>query len=395
MDSLASKGETAPASGGERPLRAAFFIDDLAIGGTQRQLGYLVPALVERGFEVRVYCMRAIFDPEIVSGLKRSADVRIIGEMRLVAGIGLLLLALELRRWRADVVQTMLPTSDMIGRTLGRLVGVPAIFSSIRGRNFGKPAWQRWLDRRTARWAKAIVFNVTNPDSIAFAVQHEGVRAEQVVLIPNAVAKSIASRARADMRAEFKTAPEAKVVANIARIVPEKKGQVELLRAFALLRETHPDAVLWIVGDGEERGVLEREAERLGIAPAIRMAGARHDIADILGAIDLFVLPSRWEGMPNALMEAMAAGCPVIASEVDGNLELVRHGETGWCVPVNDVERLARAMDNALADPDAAHAVGRAAATFMQEEFSIDRMADSYARLYRYGLPQHIRSDTR
>ncbi|MCB1493541.1 MAG: hypothetical protein KDJ77_17385, partial [Rhodobiaceae bacterium] len=119
MDSLASKGETAPASGGERPLRAAFFIDDLAIGGTQRQLGYLVPALVERGFEVRVYCMRAIFDPEIVSGLKRSADVRIIGEMRLVAGIGLLLLALELRRWRADVVQTMLPTSDMIGRTLG------------------------------------------------------------------------------------------------------------------------------------------------------------------------------------------------------------------------------------------------------------------------------------
>ena len=116
--------------------------------------------------------MRAISHPETVSRLKPYADVEIIGEARLRAGIGLTHLARSLRTWPAHVVQTALPTSDMIGRTLGRLVGVPAIFSTIRGRNVDKPAWQRWLDRRTAHWAQTIVFN--DRDAIPFAMRHEG-----------------------------------------------------------------------------------------------------------------------------------------------------------------------------------------------------------------------------
>ena len=365
------------------PIRLAFFIDDLGVGGTQTWLTILVRALAERGFDMRVYCMRAVWHPENVHRLEPFAKVEIIGEARLRAGIGLAYLGRALRAWPVDVVQTALPTSDMIGRTLGRLVRAPAIFSSIRGRNVDKPAWQRWLDRRTARWAHAIVFN--DREAISFGIRHEGVGAHQVAYIPNGVALAPAQQSVRDIRAQLQTPPAATVIGTVARLHPSK-GHEDLLRAFALVRKRYPDAVLWIIGDGERRAALEKETRRLGISDQVRMPGSRNDISDILPAIDLFALPSHWEGMPNALMEAMAAGRPVVASNIDGIRELVVHGETGWLTPPGASDSLAQTMIEALADPEGAAQVGQRAKARMQKEFSIERMADAYEQLYRTGL---------
>ena len=370
----------------QEPVNLGIFIDDLGVGGTQNWLSLLVPQLAARGFAMRIYSMRAISHPEIVERLTPHAKVTIIGEPRLWAGAGLFHLMRELRTWPAHVVQTALPTSDMIGRSLAWLTGVPAIFSSIRGRNVDKPGWQRWLDRRTAHLARSVIFN--DREAVPFAIRHEGVLPNQVVYIPNGVAIAQARRPAAEVRRELQTAPEAIVIATVARLHPSK-GQQYLLRAFRLVRDRHPGAVLWLIGDGECRAALEREAGELGIAASVRFAGTRRDVRDILDAVDLFALPSLWEGMPNALMEAMAAGRPVVASSTDAIGELVIHGETGWMVRPGDAEGLARCMIDILADPRRAADVGQAGLRHVREHFSLERMADAYATLYRDELKRH------
>ncbi len=381
VPSLQDHGQAEPRT--QSRINLAFFIDDLGIGGTQTWLTLLVEALVGRGFDMRVFCMRKISHPETLRRLAPYAEVEIIGEARLRAGVGIAQLASALRRWPAHVVQTALPTSDMIGRTLGRLVGVPAIFSSIRGRNVDKPAWQRWLDRRTARWAQTIVFN--DREAIPFAVRHEGVRPHQVLYIANGVPAITPQRSAREVRAELQTPCEATVIGTVARLHPSKAQDV-LLRAFAMVRTHDPSAVLWLVGDGERRAALEREARRLDIADHVRMPGARNDVRDILEAIDLFALPSRWEGMPNALMEAMAAGRPAVASDIDAIRDLVTDGVTGWLVPPDQADALAHKMIEALADRDHAARVGQAAMAHIRAHFSVERMADAYEELYRASL---------
>lgn len=367
----------------QKPVNLGIFIDDLGVGGTQNWLSLLVPALAAQGFAMRIYSMRAIAHPEILERLTPYARVEIIGERSLWGGVELLRLAKELRTWPAQVVQTVLPTSDMIGRSLAWLAGVPAIFSSIRGRNIDKPGWQRWLDRRTAHLAEAVVFN--DRDAVPFAIRHEGIRAGQVVYIPNGVSITTARRPPGDIRRELGTSPDATVIATVARLHPSK-GQQYLLRAFRLVRDRRPGAVLWLVGDGECRGALERETTELGIAESVRFAGTRRDVRDILDAVDLFALPSLWEGMPNALMEAMAAGRPVVASDTDAIRELVIHGKTGWMVRPGDAEGLAHCMTDVLADPGRAADIGQAGLQHVRQHFSLERMVDAYATLYRDGL---------
>ena len=365
------------------PIRVAFFIDDVGLGGTQRWLTLLVDALATRGFEMRVYSMRAISDPENVRRLSKHASVEIIGEGRLWAGVGLAYLLQQLKSWPAQVVQTALPTADMVGRTLAHLARVPAVFSSVRGRALDKPIWQRWLDRRTVHWARRVVFN--NREIIPHAMRYAGVGKDQIVYIPNGVALRPPQGSAEDVRRELTTPLQVPIVATIARL-HASKHQEALLHALALVHRTYPDAVLWIVGEGERRPAIEREARRLGISAHLRLPGVRYDVSEILQAIDVFALPSRWEGMPNALMEAMAAGKPVVASDIDGIRELISHGETGWRVPPGNVDVLAQTMLEILSNRERAAQVGRAASMHMQRNFSIDRMADAYAQLYRDSL---------
>lgn len=164
---------------------------------------------------------------------------------------------------------------------------------------------------------------------------------------------------RVQFRATHGVEPEAIVIVHVGRFVGLKNHAL-LLQAFAQLQSSQP-LYLWLVGDGELRPQTEQIAQELGIADRVRFWGVRSDVADILNAADIFTLPSQYEGNPMAVMEAMAAGLPIVATAVGGIPELVAHGVSGLLVPNDDVAALRKALQHLIDAPEARHAMGQAA----------------------------------
>jgi glycosyltransferase involved in cell wall biosynthesis len=163
-----------------------------------------------------------------------------------------------------------------------------------------------------------------------------------------------------------------------------RKGVAVLLEAFARLRTERPEALLVLAGDGEQRPALEAQARRLGIAAAVHFLGAqpRDAMSARYAAADLFCLPSLYEGFPLAILEAMAAGLPVVATAVAGVPEAVDHGVTGLLVPPEDAAALARALGELAADPERARRMGEAGRRRVETEYAIPRVAAAYLELW-------------
>jgi glycosyltransferase involved in cell wall biosynthesis len=184
--------------------------------------------------------------------------------------------------------------------------------------------------------------------------------------------------ARERARAELGVPPSGAVLGTVARFDPVKGLEI-LLEAVTRL----PGAALVLIGDGPEAGALRARARRLGIQARVVFAGARPDASRWFAALDAYVSASRGEGLPLALVEAMAAGLPVVASRVAGHTDTVEHGKTGTLVPVDDAAALAGAAAAFLADPPSARAAGAAGRARARSEFAADRMAAEVAEVYR------------
>lgn len=175
--------------------------------------------------------------------------------------------------------------------------------------------------------------------------------------------------------------PDARIVFHAGRLSPEK-GQDLLIRAWLEVSARRTNTLLIVAGDGPDRSALEEIAGQLGIAHRIKMLGEVLDIAPYLAASDVFVLPSRGEGMSNALLEAMATGLPCLASDVGGNREVILSGENGLLFQPEDVAGLANALDLLLSDRDLSARLGAAARQSVEQQVSFDSVADRYVALY-------------
>jgi glycosyltransferase involved in cell wall biosynthesis len=171
------------------------------------------------------------------------------------------------------------------------------------------------------------------------------------------------------------------VIGTVGRLDPVK-DQAGLIRAFAQVRSQFPEAVLVIAGDGPCREELRGLVASLQLGENVRLLGERKDIPNVLGAMDVFVLPSIAEGISNTILEAMATGLPVVATRTGGNPELVEDGVTGSLVPVREPGRLAQTLGNYLTDPYLRKAHGLAGRQRAVNEFSLERMANHYRDLY-------------
>ncbi len=174
----------------------------------------------------------------------------------------------------------------------------------------------------------------------------------------------------------------APVIGTVARLA-QQKGLDVLIDAFPAVVSEWPQASLVICGEGEERAALEARAARLGIADRVRFLGERSDVPSVLADLDVFVLPSRFEGLCLAVIEAQAAGVPVIATPVGGIQETVIPGETGTLVPVDDAAAVTRAILTTLADPQRARVLAAEARRRVNERFAVGRMVAETIALYR------------
>lgn len=188
-------------------------------------------------------------------------------------------------------------------------------------------------------------------------------------------------QAREALAAELRLRPGTRIIGTVGRLQPVK-DQATLVSAFKQVHDRLPDTALMVIGDGSLRLSLEQVAASEGIADAVRFLGDRSDVARLLQGMDLFALSSLSEGYSIALLEACAAGLPIVATAVGGNAEIVRDGINGLLVPPSDPSSLAAAITCLLQSPDRAGSMGRAGRAWVEQEGSFTTMSARYMQLY-------------
>lgn len=353
-------------------LPIAIFISSFAIGGTERQMVELATRLDRSRFRPLIACFSG------AGPLRERVDAAGIPvfEFPIAGGFFTRVTAREWRRFaawcRAERI-VVLQTSDFYTNVFAlpgaALARVPV---RIGGRRELKPerTRSRLLLQRTAYVGAHCV--VANCRAAATQLASERVPASRVVIVPNGL------EARRFSPRHVHRVCRVGMVANLR---PEK-GHDILLRAAASLAVRHPDVEFVIAGDGSERERIERQIRSLGLDRSVRMMGHATDVPALLATIDAFVLPSRSEAFPNAVLEAMAAGLPVVATAVGGLLELIEHERNGLLVPVNDADALAAALERVIDSPELAAGLGAAASQTVLERYSFDRMVNTFEMLY-------------
>lgn len=285
----------------------------------------------------------------------------------------------DLQTWQPQLLQTFLFHANFLGRLAGWSAGVPCIVSGLRvaeRRARGHLLLDRWTNRLVAT-------NVCVSRSVAeFSVAVGGLSFAKVPVIHNGVDAAAFAAAESASFTEFGIPASARVALTVGRLDPQK-GLRTLLDAAPSLTAEFPDLHFLIVGEGPQRGELESVIAARGLQQRVHLAGWRGDVPRLLKAAHLFVFPSLWEGLPNAVLEAMAAGLPVVSSRVEGAEELIDSGRTGLLVAPSAADELSDALRQVLRDESHARRLGAAAQETALREFSWDRMAENYSALYR------------
>jgi len=372
-----------PVDGTPAPrLHVLHVLLSLEPGGLENGVVNVVNGLDPRRFRSSVVCLksagefaRRITDPAVrihEMGWRGGADVKLP-----------LRLARLFRATRPHVVHTRNAESFFYGFAGAKLARVPRLVHSEHGRRFDDRAVRFTVQRLMTRWTDA-VFTVSEQLKHDL-VRHVGMPPGVVQVLHNGVDfdrfDHAAERPREDalrLRDALRIPADAMVVGSVGRLVPVKNYAL-LVRAVAA---GPADVQLVLAGDGPERGALEALARALDIAPRVHLIGHRDDIDRVLPAFDMFVLPSLSEGMSNTLLEAMACGVPVVASDVGGNREIVRQGVDGFLFASGDEAALAGHLARLQADPGLRERVGRVAREHVCTNFDLRAMVARYERLY-------------
>jgi len=288
-------------------------------------------------------------------------------------------LASVLRRERVDVVHNYLLRANIVGTIAARLARVPAVLASKRGCH----------ERRGTELAGAKLSNwladrvTTNAEAVReFVHDNEGCPKAKMVVIPSGVdTDRFQPLPRGDYKARLGLHPDRPVVGVVTRM-RVRKGVEEFLRAMHLVRQRFPGAQAVVVGEVTLDEELQALVDGSGLGEDLHLLGRRTDMPEVFAAFDMFVLSSHDEGMSNAILEAMSMELPVVATDVGGTGEVVRHGESGLLVPAKDPLPLADAIAAVLGDGSRGQAMGRLGRQIVVEGFSARSMVRQMETLY-------------
>lgn len=361
-------------------IRITYVIPTLDQSGAERQLTLLAGHLPQSDFDPHVIALnrggyfeeplRAAGIPVTILEKRFRFDVLTYARLRRV-----------LRQTRPDVVQSFLFSANSCIRIPGVCPPETRVIVSERCVDSWKTGWQLTLDRRLVRRMDVMT---ANSDSVAhFYRSVVGVPDDKLCVIPNGVSPPDQSPAGdCNIRAELGLPPDTPTVGFVGRLARQKCLK-DLVWAFHLLHQVVDDVVLILVGDGPERDQLAEFAQSVGCRHRVYFVGHRSDASVIIPQLNVFCLTSAFEGMSNSLMEAMAAGVPVVVSDIPGNLDLVKNEVTGLTVPFGNSVEMCRAAKRLLTDSDLAGRLSTAASEQMAQKFSVDGMVQRHIELYQ------------
>lgn len=371
----------------------------------QKLLLPLIDRLTEEGFEVVSACTPGRYTPslteqgyalrpvEIDRRLTPRNNARSVWELYRL-----------LRRERFDVVHVHTPVAAALGRIAAKMAGVPVILYTAHG--FFHHENMRWRNRQACVWVERLLGKATHTlmtqsQEDAESAVRDGIRPrDRVVWIGNGVDIDLFQPSPGDPTAKesFRIPGSAPVVGFMGPIIAEK-GALELVDAFDKTLQLVPDAYLLLAGDVingdrdlQTKEIIRQKIEGSQLATRIIFAGYQEDITSFMRAIDLFTLPSHREGMPRSIIEAMASGKPVVATDIRGCREEVLPGVTGFIVPLRDSDALSNAFVKILSDPALARRMGdegrRRAEELYDERDVLEREVQVYYRLVQEKLHQ-------
>jgi len=364
----------------DRLYHVARVITWLPSGGIERRMATILPRLNQPPFRVTVVCLR---ERGPLADLLEQAGVRVVVlPMRSrLEPQGLRTLARWMREERVDLVHSHMYRSNVPATIAARMAGVRVMLCQVHNIATWETWRQRWMDRLLMRWRTAMI--AVSEEVKRDVVANLRCLPERVRVLYNGIdlEEYGAARPDADLRRQLGVPDGRRLVVVLARLVPQK-GHQRLLRALEGVKRELPPTHVLLVGEGKMRDALERELVARRLNDVVTLTGHRDDVAQILALADVSVLASDREGFSNALIESLAAGVPVVATNVGGNREAIVDGECGLLVEPHDIEGLGQALRRLLTDEPLRLRMAQAARE-RARRFGLDEMVEETRRLYR------------
>jgi L-malate glycosyltransferase len=378
----AAQGEGGRSS---RQRRVCFVLDSLNIGGTETQAVELARRLDPERYSLTLVCLRARGPlKERLQGTRvQVLEFHPNGGMNSPGGIyQLFRLAAFLRRERFEILHAHDLWANLLGVTAAKMARVPVVVSSQRDLShleFYSTRGKKWL-RMLQKNSDAVVANANSiRDGL---LQEEGFSATKIRVFHNGIDMERFAVPRGNGSVFGQSLGAGKVVVLVGNMHTDVKGHPTLINAASKVVQESPDTRFVFVGDGALRAVLEEKVRERGLERSIVFLGRRNDVPEILAASDIGVLPSKAEGLPNAVLEYLAAGLPTVASNVGGNAEVLTDGTTGFLVPPDNADALADALLRLLRDPALAEQIAVNGREFVRRNFSFERLIEQTDRMY-------------
>ncbi len=361
-------------------IRVLQLVEGMNWGGAETKLVELISHMDRDRFETTVCSLgmgsriKDRFDelgiPFVSLARRGRIDPKLILDVRKV-----------IRDCEIDVVMTTLFYADVVGALASAISPNKAIFS---WETISAPEWllthRLWSYRFAMKFCSKVI-SVSNATA-DWLVEKRGLRREKITVIPYGVDLDLFCNGRNDgLKSELGFEPEDKLIGVVARLHPQK-GHCYLIEAARKIVTEHNNAKFVLVGDGELRHDLEQQVANAGLSDSVSFLGFRRDVRELLRTFDVFVLPSLYEGLPNVILEAMATGLPVVATAVDGTVELVDDGVTGFLVRPKEPAPLAHRISELLGNDELRHAYGAAGRKKVEEEYSLSQQVVNFQNLY-------------
>lgn len=371
-------------------IKILYIIGQLGIGGAERQLLELVKHLDKDRYAPKVCCLSG--DTSLAEDIRKTGTEVITFERKHGFEFRRLLQLYRLVKYENPlIVQTSMHSANSYGRIVAKLAQVPIMIASERDIGLDRTWVGLQFDKVLAKIPSQMI--VSNSRYGAEWITNCGIDYRKVTIIYNGIDISRFSFMRdiaAKKRQEMGFNPSEAIVGIVAHLTPVKNHECFLLAGRKILN-TYPETKFLIVGDGPLRSKLETVSKHLGLSDSVTFTGQRRDVPELMAMLNVFTLCSLSEGMPNAVLEAMAAGKPVVVTNVGGCPEIVEEAKTGFIVPSNDPSAFAEKIMTLLANKELANRMGQTGRKRVEANFTVHKMTRSYEELYENLIQRYVK----